>query len=124
MGKTAVGVDLVDVRRLALMIEDAGGDFLESVWTLAERTACGDAADRLAARWAAKEATMKALGVGIGTVDPIDIEVRVDDRGAPSVFLSRSAQARAAELNVESWSVSMSHEGGMALAVAVATLGD
>lgn len=116
-----VGVDLVDTTRLRRMIE-ADPAFLTTAWTSAELAYCEGNADRLAARWAAKEATMKALGVGIGSVAPLEIEVVHDPRGAPELQLSGAAARRAGELAVRGWSLALSHEGGLAVAFVVASV--
>lgn len=102
------------------MIE-ADDAFLLRAWTVAELAYCNGDADRLAARWAAKEAMMKALGVGIGTIAPLDIEVIHDPAGAPELHLSGSAARRADELALQGWSLSLSHERGLAVAFVVAT---
>lgn len=117
------GVDLVDVIRLQGMIDDSGPDFLASAWSPAELRDCEGNAQRLAARWAAKEATMKALDAAIGTVSPLDIEVRSSLTGAPSLTLYRAALARAEELKIGHWSLALSHEAGLAVAFVVALAG-
>lgn len=116
-----VGVDLVDTVRLRGLIE-ADPAFLATAWTRAELAYCEGDVDRLAARWAAKEATMKALGVGIGTVTPLEIEVVHDVRGAPELRLSGAAARRAGGLAVRGWSLALSHEGGLAVAFVVASV--
>lgn len=121
MKAVRVGVDLVDTVRLRRMIE-ADDAFLTTAWTAAELAYCAGDADRLAARWAVKEATMKALGVGIGTVAPLDIEVTHDPSGAPELQLSGAAARRADELAVRGWSLALSHEGGLAVAFVVASV--
>ena len=81
-----------------------------------------DAAGRigsLAARWAAKEATMKALGIGIGKLDPTDVEVVTKD-GQPTLRLHRNAALRSAALGLDHWSVSLTHDSGWAMAFVVA----
>lgn len=117
------GVDLVDVARLERMLADSSPGFLASAWTKAEQADSELRPDRLAARWAAKEAAMKALGVGIGTLSPTDIEVRIDEFGAPELLLHGSARARSEDLNLKHWSLSLSHEGGLAIAFVVALAG-
>ena len=59
--RIACGVDLVSVPRVARLLESDREALLQSVWTQAERATCRGRAERLAARWAAKEATLKAL---------------------------------------------------------------
>lgn len=114
-----VGVDLVDVGMLATLLASGGSTFLDTVWTDIEQRDAGDTPDRLAARWAAKEAVMKALGRGIGDIDPLDIEVAHDHLGAPVVRLYGSAARAAEQAGVETVHVSMSHDEGWAVAFAV-----
>lgn len=115
-----VGVDLASLTRLQAMIEDDPA-FLPTAWTPRELAyADGDVA-RLAGRWAAKEAVMKALGIGIGRISPLDIEVLDDEDGAPAVTLTGTALERASELGIGEWAISLSHEGGLAIAFAIAS---
>lgn len=115
-----VGVDMVDIRELADMIEASGQSFMDMSWTPAEQAYCAGSIPRLAARWAAKEATMKALGHGIGEVDPIDIEVVSAEGERPSLQLRGSAAALARDLGVDHMAVSLSHEANGAIAFVVA----
>lgn len=117
------GVDLVDCARVASMIEE-DKTFLQLAFTPSEQVDCRNNAGRLAVRWAAKEATMKALGRGIGAVAPLDIEVGHDHHGVPHLTLAGSAKARAEELGVTQWSVSMSHEAGVAVAFVIMVKGE
>jgi holo-[acyl-carrier protein] synthase len=79
-----------------------------------------DPVPRLAARFAAKEAAMKALGVGLGEVAFRDIEVTVLSSSAPELRVSGLAAARAAKLGVTGWKVSLTHGQMVAEAVVVA----
>jgi len=79
-----------------------------------------DPAPRLAARFAAKEAVMKALGVGLGDFGFHDVEVVAAPSGAPSLVLRGSAAAIARSAGVSSWRVSLTHTSLVAQAVAVA----
>lgn len=119
------GVDLVDIGRLAVMLSDSRAveDFLKLGWTDSERAYCDGDAERLAARWAAKEATMKALGQGIGPLSMTDIEIVTVDM-APTIRLSGKALQRALELGIDRWVLSISHERGMALASVLGTSGE
>lgn len=117
------GVDLVDCGRIASMIEE-DKTFLQLAFTLSEQDDCRNDADRLAVRWAAKEAAMKALGRGIGSIAPLDIEVGHDHDGAPYLTLAGSAKARAEELGVTQWSVCLSHEAGFAVAFVIMMKGE
>ena len=118
--KLRIGVDLVNVPELASMLQTSGPTFLDSCWTAAEQEYCNGSVSRLAARWAAKEATMKALGQGIGDVDPVDIEVVAEEGQMPQVRLHGSAQRRAQEIGVDDLALSMSHESNLAIAFVVA----
>jgi holo-[acyl-carrier protein] synthase len=122
LGLAGVGVDLVDLADVEQLIEAGGTAFLESAWTAGEREECVGSTERLAARWAAKEAVMKALGEGLGQLSPLDIDVRLDpDTGAPRVQLYRHALSRAHDQAIGGWFVSLCHENGWAAAIAVAT---
>ena len=124
----SVGVDLVAVAEVAQSIERFAGDYLTRVYSDAELADCRDAAgapvaERLAARFAAKEAVIKALRP---TGEPIpwrEIEIRVGPHGEPDVALRGSAQAAALTRGVRSLAVSLTHEGPFAAAIAVAELG-
>lgn len=120
MCTTDVGVDLVSVTQTAAMLEASGQPYRDQCWTAAEQRYCGDSAARFAARWAAKEAAMKALGHGIGEVDPVDIEVVAVEGQRPVLRLSGTALGFASEAGVE-LSLSMSHEGDLAVAFVAAT---
>lgn len=63
---------------------------------------------------------MKALHCGLGDLDPLDIEIVTDPDGAPRVVLRRNALAAATALGVAGWHVSLCHEDGWAVALAIA----
>ena len=115
-----IGVDLVDVEVMEGLLTSGKQPFLDTGWTDTEQRDTDGESEGLAARWAAKEAVMKALERGLGDVDPLDIEITCGSSGAPEVQLRDSA-AKAADLaGVERLHVSMSHEQGWAVAFAVA----
>ena len=118
--KLRVGVDLVNIPDLTSMLQTSGPNFLDACWTTAEQAYCNGSVSRLAVRWAAKEATMKALGHGIGDVDPIDIEIMAEEGRAPRLRLSGTAQQRAEEIGVDELALSISHESDLAVAFVVA----
>jgi holo-[acyl-carrier protein] synthase len=115
-----VGVDLVSIQELEVMLTSGGAAFQELCWTADELTYCDGSTPRLAARWAAKEAAMKALGRGIGDLAPTDIEVTGVEGHPPSLRLRGSALALAQEQQVD-LALSMSHEQGLAIAFVIAT---
>ena len=120
-GVVGVGIDLVDVHRLAEAMHRRPG-LAARVFTDAERGTSSGArgSERLAARFAAKEATMKALGVGLGAFRLRDVEVVTEDSGRPTLKLHGAARATAERLGVDSLSVSLTHAAGLASAVVVA----
>ena len=117
----AHGIDIIDVARVASMLEKHGQKFIDRCFTQIEQEAANVAsedmrAQRFAARYAAKEAVLKALGTGLaGGIEWIDIAVsRVD--GPPMVTLQGRAAEIAANQGISEWRLSLSHAGGMAMA--------
>lgn len=119
-GSLRVGVDHVDVGRFERVLRRRPG-LVRRVFTDAEREDASRRAttQRLAARFAAKEAAMKALGVGIGGVRLRDLEVRLEADGRPTLVLHGSARARASELGLRDLEVSLTHTEALATAVVV-----
>ncbi len=122
------GIDIVEVARIEELVGSSGARFLERCFTPAER-AYADADSRrrfekLAARFAAKEAAFKALGTGWAMgVGWTDIEVTRDDAGRPGLLVSGKAAEVASGLGIESWSVSLSHTETHAVASVIAFSG-
>ncbi len=117
-----LGVDSVDVARFRSVLARTPRLAIR-VFTAAERDYAAlqrDPTQRLAARFAAKEATMKALGVGLGQVRLVDIEVSRQPSGAPGLVLHGGAAALADTLGVTRWWLSMTHTDLVASAVVVA----
>jgi len=116
----AHGIDLVEVGRIAAMLASHGERFLARVYTPDERAHGAGTprhADHLAARFAAKEAALKALGTGwSGGIAWTDVEVFRAADGRPHLRLHGRAAELAAEQGLEHWSVSITHTGGMAAA--------
>jgi holo-[acyl-carrier protein] synthase len=123
MSRHEIGVDLVDIDRIVTVLGRHPARFRSRVLTDAEARYCGDKVERIAGRWAAKEAVSKVLGLGVRGVGWREIEVLPNWAGAPQVRLHRRAAARAAALGLEDVTVSISHERRMAVAVAVAHVG-
>jgi holo-[acyl-carrier protein] synthase len=121
--RSSVGVDLVEVRRIARLAARRGG--LTGVLTAAELAACEARprpAEHMAGRIAAKEAVLKALGTGLAEgIHWTDVEVVNDPRGRPEVFLRGRAAAVAAANGLAAVEVSISHTADLAMAHAVAT---
>lgn len=119
------GTDIIEVARVKDSLERFGERFLARCFTPGEQADCGGQPFRLAARLAGKEAVAKALGTGIGTVQWVEIEIRVDNpRRRPVLTLHGAAAAHAAALGLTQWDVSLSHTDSHALAMVVALGGD
>jgi len=120
-----VGLDVVEVARIERLVghgaeDDRSRRFLDRCFTPGEQAACErrhDRANCLAARFAAKEAVSKALGAPPG-IRWIDVEV-VREAGAPRVRLAGAAEQAARQRGVEEIHLSLTHDGGIAAAVAV-----
>ncbi len=123
MAVFGVGIDLVRVERLKALLERWGERFLQRVFTDGERQTCS--AKRapqgcFAMRFAAKEAFVKALGLGMRSpVQWRDIEVGNDNLGKPLIFLSPRAAEYCAQSGVTAWHLSLTDEGDYAAAVVV-----
>ncbi|HET6818541.1 MAG TPA: holo-ACP synthase [Mycobacteriales bacterium] len=110
-----VGVDIVDVARFEASLQRTPG-LLERLFTERERVL---PVRSLAARFAAKEALAKALGApqGLGWHDA---EVVSDEHGRPSLLTRSSVAEAATAAGVDTWHLSLSHDGGSAVAMVVA----
>jgi holo-[acyl-carrier protein] synthase len=115
-----IGIDLVENERVRRLVDRFGDRFLGRIFGDRERDLCmlrRDPIPCLAARFAAKEALLKAFGVGMrGGVRWKDIQVLKDERGAPHYHLSGAALKLLADRRVE---VSLTHERSHSSAVAV-----
>lgn len=116
----AVGTDLIEIERIAAVIDRHGERFLTRVFTANELAACAGRTESLAARWAAKEAVAKALGTGIGQVAWREIEVVLDECRCPALRLHGAAAALANARGLTQWAISLAHDAGFALAFVVA----
>jgi holo-[acyl-carrier protein] synthase len=118
-----VGIDLVQVERLEKLLERWGERFETRVFTEFERNFCSGRKNRaacLALRFAAKEAFVKALGLGMRK--PVlwqDIEVRQDTLGKPEIFLTPPALQYCREKGILSWHLSLTDDGRYGAAVVV-----
>jgi holo-[acyl-carrier protein] synthase len=121
----AHGIDMVENRRIAAMLETHAERFTERVFTVAERAYADQAqrrrVERYAVRFAAKEAVLKALGTGwTDGIAWTDVEVLRLPSGEPRILLTGRAGEIAAERGIRSWSLSMSHTEQYAVASAIA----
>ncbi len=115
-----IGTDIIEIERVHNVINKWGTHFMNRVYTKKEQLKYRRVPE-LAARFAAKEAVMKALGTGISGAGWLDIEILSDRRGKPQVYLHGKARRRAKRLGLDGLEVSLSHCRQYALAV---VLGD
>jgi len=109
-----IGTDIIQIERIRTSLDNHGMKFKQRFLTPKE-IRIATKLESLAGFWAAKEAISKALGCGIGSrLSFHDIEIAKDPRGAPYFTLSKNAQAIHP---VKSASLSISHDGGFAIAV-------
>jgi len=124
MGIIAHGIDLVDCPRIEEMMERHGERFVKRVFTAAEQTyaeANKNMVEKLAGRFAAKEAVLKLMGTGWrGKIAWTDIEITNNAAGQPEVALSGEVKKIAEELGMGHISISITHTANFAIASAVA----
>jgi holo-[acyl-carrier protein] synthase len=122
-----IGTDIVEVLRIARMIERHGELFLGRVYTAREIDYCNQrkaATQHFAGRWAAKEAILKTLGTGWSSgIEWRDMEIRNDEHGKPSVALGGKAREHCELLRIREILISISHCHTHATAYALA-IGD
>lgn len=120
-----IGVDLVDLDRFRAVLERRPG-MIARLFTDAEREYAerrNDSVERYAVRFAAKEAALKSMGVGMGAADWHDIEVARDDSGRPSLIVRGRAAALATSLGISRWELALTHSDLVAQAIVVADSG-
>jgi holo-[acyl-carrier protein] synthase len=120
-----VGTDLCSVSRMRVALARTPS-LADRVFTREEREYCErrrDPAERFAARFAAKEAVLKAMGAGLGACSLREIEVLRADAGAPSVALHGAAARLADSRGVQQLHLALSHDRDTAIAVVIALRG-
>lgn len=114
------GIDITEVARIAAAIERYGERFLRRVYTLREIQYCQskrNASERFAARFAAKEAAMKAIGTGLRRgVTWQDVEVGHEPGGRPTILFTGKAAEFAAKLGAKHVALSLTHTEATAMA--------
>lgn len=122
------GIDIVEVSRIISAMSRHGERFLKRVFTPAEEeycSSCGIPGQHFAARFAVKEAVLKALQTGwSGGIRLRDVEVRNGPAGEPDVRLAGVAARRADEMGIVKMHISISHTGDFAIAHAIAEARD
>lgn len=115
------GIDIIEIPRIQAALDRHGDRFQQRIFTALEIAECHGRADALAIRFAAKEATAKALGTGIGPVGWRDVEILHKRSGEPYLVLHGRAELMAKYLGLTTWAVSLSHSQENAIAVVVAS---
>jgi len=117
-----VGVDVVEIERFRRSLARTP-TMRERLFTAVELAYVAPKADpvpSLAARFAAREAVMKALGLGLGAFGFHEVWVEVAESGAPRLVVTRRARELAVDRGVVRWHLSISHDGPVAVAMVVA----
>lgn len=122
----SVGVDIVELDRVQRAVERYGERFLRRIYTAEELARYRDRLPELAARFAAKEAVSKALGVGLNHISTEgigwhEVEVLPDPLGKPLVSLTGRAHELAESQSLRQWAISLSHGRDHAVAFVVAS---
>ena len=102
------GVDIIEISRIRKMIKRWGKRFLDRIYTDTELRICKGRPDRLASRFAGKEAVMKALGTGARGISWREIEIASESSGKPVVNLYGKARAKAESLGLNELAISLS----------------
>jgi holo-[acyl-carrier protein] synthase len=114
------GVDIIEIDRFTSAYQRYKKRLLQRLFTPSELAENGENMASLAARFAAKEAVVKAFGTGIGYISWRDIEVCRGGSGEPLLNLYGAAQRLAEEQQLNTWSLSLSHSQNYAIAFVVA----
>jgi holo-[acyl-carrier protein] synthase len=117
-----IGVDAVEVPRMREIL-DRTPSFRERTFTVGERADAEqrrDPSERYAARFAAKEAVMKAMGLGLGAFGFFDVETVLLDSGEPRLKITGTAAELAAARGITTWHLSLTHTASTAIAMVIA----
>ena len=118
-----VGIDIVEVERVQRAVERRGQPFLDRIWTVGEQEFGRGSKgwyESLAGRFAAKEAVLKALGSGLRQARWHEVEVEREPWSAPRIKLHGQVAARAEQMGIALWHLSLSHSAHYAVATAIA----
>ena len=118
------GIDLIEIPRVAGVLERYPKRFLSKVFTEGEQSYARGRADQLASRFAAKEAVMKLLGTGVRAMPWNSIEVTRNRGQAPEIVLHGPAKVRATKMGITRIALSLSHSRELATASAVGEADD
>lgn len=122
-----VGIDLVMTKRIRKLVKRWGDKFLRRVFTPNERKELKTSLypyESLAGKFAAKEAFLKALGKGLFEIPFLEIEVLREEKGKPFISLYGKAKQMVQEINIKNIHLSISHDGGIAVAFVILEVSD
>ena len=120
----AVGIDIIEIERVRTVLARHPVRFLRRVFTPEEVAFCRGRVPEIAARFAAKEAVMKALGTGARGLAWREIEVLPNQRGKPLVYLHGLAKQRAEHIGLRGVDISLTHSHEFAIAAVVGAADD
>ena len=119
MSRIPVGADIIEIQRIEQAVLSWKDSFLRRVYTKAELEDCHNRGSSLAARFAAKEAVMKALGTSTKGIGWQDIEIISNNEGVPLIQPHGRVQEKAKELGINEFYVTMSHSKQYAIAFVI-----
>jgi holo-[acyl-carrier protein] synthase len=119
MKQAYIGVDIIEIDRIRETVFRWGERFLRRVYTAAEIEVCGGKAESLAARFAGKEAAIKALSTPGSAIGWRDIEILPGKEGKPLIRLHGQARVQAAKLELDGLEISLSHSRDNAIAMVI-----
>ncbi len=119
MKQTYIGVDIIEINRVRDAIDRWGDHFLQRIYTGSEIELCGGRAYSLAARFAGKEAAVKALHTAGQSIGWREVEILSEISGKPVIHLHGQAQKRARELGLAGLEISLSHSRENAVAFVI-----
>ena len=114
-----IGIDIIEIARIERAIAQWGERFLHRIYTELELKLCCKKPSSLAARFAGKEAVIKALGTRGRSIGWRDIEISSDSSGKPLVHLYGEAQNQAKDSSTDSIAISLSHSREYAIAFVI-----
>lgn len=121
MSPASIGVDIIEIQRIREAADKWQDRFLHRIYTEAELRDCEKRWPSLAARFAAKEAVVKAMGIS-KHIGWHDIEIMRHENGAPSIRLHGNALRLAEQLGIQNFAISLSHTEKYAVAVSIANV--
>ena len=119
MGQAQIGIDIIEIGRIRESISRWGTRFLNRIYTQSELELCKGNIESLAARFAGKEAAMKALDSGQDTIVWRDIEILNEENGKPKLILHGKALQVLDSLGLKQLEISLSHSRDNAIALVI-----